>query len=94
MIHKETTESEGIPMKKSKLEIYLDILRTLFLRQKLELNCVMQGSNCDKQIDQAFLNERLDFLAKVRLIKKVENDATYHITHRGITIFAFLEGYL
>lgn len=76
-------------MKKSKLELYLDILKTLGQRRRLNLSYIVQVVNVEK----TFLNERVDFLISQRLVEQTEigKEVTYSMTQRGLRVFAYFQ---
>ena len=71
-------------MKRTRLELYLDILKTLGRRHQLNLSYIMHEVDAEK----SFLKTRLDFLVKQRLVEQIEigKEAAYYCTRRGITV--------
>ena len=80
-------------MRRSKLEMYVDILSVLALRGPLKLTHVMYKAN----VNCSVLREYLDFLIKNGLVeeRKVQgrkarsNRIVYAITQRGITVLKY-----
>ena len=75
-------------MRRSKLEMYVDILKVLAHTGPLKLTQVMYKSNCNGSM----LNECLDFLIKQgfveeRAVKK--KSVIYAVTQRGITVLKY-----
>ena len=78
-------------MRRSKLEMYVDILSVLSQRGPLKLTHIMYKAN----VNCSVLNEYLDFLMKHELIQErteKRNRTLYAITQQGITVLkAFRE---
>ena len=78
-------------MRRSKLEMYVDILSVLSQRGPLKLTHIMYKAN----VNCSVLNEYLDFLMKHELIQErteKRNRTLYAITPQGITVLkAFRE---
>ncbi len=78
-------------MRRSKLEMYVDILSVLSQRGPLKLTHIMYKAN----VNCSVLNEYLDFLLKQQLVEEraaKKNRTLYAITQRGITVLkAFRE---
>ena len=80
-------------MRRSKLEMYVDILSVLALRGPLKLTHIMYKAN----VNCSVLREYLDFLMKHELVeeRKVQgrkarsNRIVYAITQRGITVLKY-----
>ena len=82
-------------MRRSKLEMYLDILRVLAHRGPLKLTHVMYKAN----VNCSILNEYLGFLVQKGLVEErnVRKRAVYAITRRGLMVlkqFRELKGML
>lgn len=79
------------PMRRSKLETYLDILNTLSLKGPLKLTHIMYKSNLNCNV----LKEQLDFLIKNNLVEErilAKERVVYALTQRGIGVLkAFRE---
>lgn len=72
-------------MRRSKLEMYIDILQVLSLKGQLKLTHIMYKSN----VNCSVLKEQLEFLIKTNLVeeRKLRREKTvYAITPRGIHI--------
>jgi predicted transcriptional regulator len=71
-------------VKRSKLEIYVDILSVLAHRGPLKLTHVMYKSN----VNCSVLREHLEFLLKQGLVEErnVKNRTVYAVTQRGLTV--------
>ncbi len=72
-------------MRRSKLEIYIDILEVLALKGQLKLTHIMYKSNVNCQV----LKTQLEFLMKNGLVEERllrKEKAVYGITQRGITV--------
>jgi predicted transcriptional regulator len=72
-------------MRRSKLEIYVDILKVLAHRGPLKLTHVMYKAN----VNCSVLKEYLDFLAKQGLVEEKiigKERIVYAITQRGVTV--------
>ena len=78
-------------MRRSKLEIYIDILAVLAIKGQLKLTHIMYKSNVNCKI----LKEQLEFLIKNNLVEERilrKEKIVYAITPRGIQILkAFRE---
>jgi len=78
-------------VRRSKLEMYVDILSVLSQRGPLKLTHIMYKAN----VNCSVLNEYLDFLMKHELIQErtaKKNRTLYAITQQGITVLkAFRE---
>ena len=78
-------------MRRSKLEMYVDILSVLSQRGPLKLTHIMYKAN----VNCSVLNEYLEFLMKNELIQEIQakkNRTVYAITQRGIAVLkAFRE---
>jgi len=72
-------------MRRSKLEMYVDILKVLANRGPLKLTHVMYKAN----VNCSVLKEYLDFLIKQNLIEERaigKSRVVYAVTQRGITV--------
>jgi predicted transcriptional regulator len=67
--------------KPSKLELYVEILRSLEKLQSSNILSIHEATN----IEQAFLRRAMSFLEAQNLVRKesVENEAVYTVTQRG-----------
>jgi predicted transcriptional regulator len=75
-------------MRRSKLEMYIDILNVLGNRGPLKLTHIMYKAN----INCSVLNEYIDFLIKQNLIEKrtiQKERIVFEITQRGITVLKY-----
>jgi len=75
-------------MRRSKLEMYVDILQVLSRRGPLKLTHVMYKANVNCKV----LKEYLDFLIKQNLIEERpvgKNRTVFAITQRGITVLKY-----
>jgi predicted transcriptional regulator len=74
-----------LSVRRSKLEMYMDILKVLAHRSPLKLTHVMYASNVNCNI----LKEYLEFLIKQGLVKENKvgkSRVTYAITERGLSL--------
>ena len=74
-----------LSMRRSKLEIYIDILTVLVLRGPLKLTHIMYKSN----VNCSILREYLEVLTKQGLIEEKilgKSRIAYAITHKGLTV--------
>ena len=72
-------------MRRSKLEMYVDILKVLAQRGPLKLTHVMYKANVNCKV----LKEYLDFLTKQGLVEEKiirRERVVYAITQRGVTV--------
>ena len=78
-------------MRRSKLEMYVDVLKVLAQRGPLKLTHIMYKAN----VNCSVLSEYLDFLLKQELIEErilKKNRTVYAVTQRGLTVLkAFRE---
>ncbi|HXX87810.1 MAG TPA: winged helix-turn-helix domain-containing protein [Candidatus Acidoferrum sp.] len=75
-------------MRRSKLEMYIDILKVLARRGPLKLTHVMYKAN----VNCSVLKEYLDFLLKQNLVEERtvgKCRTVYAITQRGITVLKY-----
>lgn len=75
-------------MRRSKLEMYVDILNVLAHRGPLKLTHVMYKAN----INCSILNESLDFLIKQGLVEKrtiKKERIVFAVTQRGINVLKY-----
>ena len=85
---RESTNAKGSIMRRSKLEMYVDILQVLSHRGPLKLTHVMYKANVNCKV----LKEYLDFLIKQNLIEERpvgKNRTVFAITQRGITVLKY-----
>ena len=72
-------------VRRSKLEIYVDVLKVLSQRGPLKLTHIMNKAN----VNCNALKEHLDFLAKQRLVEEKiagKERVFYAITQHGVTV--------
>ena len=72
-------------MRRSKVEMYVDILEVLAQRGPLKLTHIMYGAN----VNCSVLKEYLDFLTKQGLVEEKilrKERIVYVITQRGVTV--------
>ena len=72
-------------MRRSKLEVYIDILEVLAMKGQLKLTHIMYKSNVNCQV----LKTQLDFLLKNGMVEERilrREKVVYAITQRGMTI--------
>ena len=72
-------------MKRSKLEMYVDILKVLAMRGPLKLTHIMYKAN----VNCSVLSEYLEFLLKQGLVEErhvKKNRIVYAVTHHGLTV--------
>ena len=78
-------------MRRSKLEMYVDILKVLALRGPLKLTHIMYKAN----VNCSVLSEYLEFLLKQGLVEErvfQKNRTIYAVTQHGLTVLkAFRE---
>jgi predicted transcriptional regulator len=74
-------QKEVPTQKPSKLELYVEILRSLEKLQSSNILSIQEATN----IEQAFLRRAMSFLEAQNLVRKesVENEAFYTVTPRG-----------
>lgn len=75
-------------MKRSKLEMYIDILKVLAQRGPTKLTHIMYKANLNCSV----LKEQLDFLIRQGLVEERnagKKRAVYAITQRGITVLKY-----
>ncbi len=75
-------------MRRSKLEMYVDILKVLASRGPLKLTHVMYKAN----VNCSVLKEYLDFLIRQNLIEERmvgKRRVVYAITQRGVTVLKY-----
>ena len=75
-------------MRRSKLEIYIDILDVLALKGQLKLTHIMYKSNVNCKV----LKEQLDFLMKNSLVEEKilrKEKTAYGITQKGIKVLKY-----
>ncbi len=79
---------EGFEMRRSKLEMYIDILKVLAHRGPLKLTHIMYKAN----VNCSVLKEYLDFLIKQNLVEERtigKRRVVYAVTQRGITVLKY-----
>jgi predicted transcriptional regulator len=75
-------------MRRSKMEMHLDILRTLAQKGPLKLTHIMYKSN----VNCCVLKEYLDFLTEQKLVeeKTIKKERiVYRITEKGLTVLKY-----
>jgi predicted transcriptional regulator len=75
-------------MRRSKLEIYIDILDVLALKGQLKLTHIMYKSNVNCKV----LKEQLEFLIKNKLVEEKilrKERTVYGITQKGIQVLKY-----
>ena len=75
-------------MRRSKLEIYIDILNVLALKGQLKLTHIMYKSNVNCKV----LKEQLEFLIKNSLVEEKilrKEKIVYGITSKGIQVLKY-----
>jgi predicted transcriptional regulator len=75
-------------MRRSKLEMYADILNVLAHRGPMKLSHIMYKAN----VNCSVLNDQLDFLVNQNLVEKrtiKKSSAVFAITKRGITVLKY-----
>lgn len=75
-------------MRRSKLEIYIDILNVLALKGQLKLTHIMYKSNVNCKV----LKEQLEFLIKNSLVEEKilrKERVVYGITSKGIQVLKY-----
>src|SRR5665647_2247185 len=78
----------GSKMRRSKLEMYVDILNVLAHKGPLKLTHIMYKAN----VNCSILNEYLDFLIKQGLVEKriIEKERiVFAVTQRGINVLKY-----
>jgi predicted transcriptional regulator len=77
-------------MRRSKLEVYVDILKVLVHRGPLKLTYVMYKAN----VNCGVLKEYLDFLIRQNLVEQRtvrKNRSVFAITHQGIIVVKYFK---
>ena len=75
-------------MRRSKMEMYVDILNVLAHRGPMKLSHIMYKAN----VNCSVLNDQLDFLVKQDLVEKrtiKKGNTVFAITKRGITVLKY-----
>ena len=75
-------------MRRSKMEMHLDILKILAQKGPLKLTHIMYKSN----VNFSVLKEYLDFLIKQELIEEKtlrKERIAYAVTHRGLAVLGY-----
>ncbi len=83
-------KEESYKMRRSKLEMYVDILTVLAHRGPLKLTHVMYKAN----VNCSVLKEYLDFLIKQGLVEERtvgKRRVVYAVTQRGITVLKYFK---
>jgi predicted transcriptional regulator len=81
---------KGLKMRRSKLEMYIDILSVLAQRGSMKLTHIMYKAN----VNCSILNEYLDFLIKQELVEKrtiQKERIVFTVTQRGITVLKYFK---
>jgi predicted transcriptional regulator len=84
----EDTRMKGSNMRRSKLEMYVDILKVLAHRGPLKLTHIMYKAN----VNCSVLREYLDFLIKQNLVEERnvgKSRTVFAISQRGITVLKY-----
>ena len=75
-------------MRRSKMEIYLDILKTLAQKGPLKLTHIMYKAN----VNCCVLKEYLEFLTQQKLVEEKalrKERIVYEITEKGLTVLKY-----
>lgn len=90
VVHKFRRKSNRLEQKMSKLELYLEILKTLENKKPSKLALIRQKTN----LDSAFVKQAMSFLEKQNLVEKrnIKNGAVYKSTPRGERITRYFMG--
>jgi len=75
-------------MRRSKMEIHLDILKTLAQKGPLKLTHIMYKAN----VNCSVLKEYLDFLTQQKLVEEKalrKERIVYEITEKGLTVLKY-----
>jgi predicted transcriptional regulator len=84
----EDNYAKGEIMRRSKLEMYVDILQVLSRRGPLKLTHIMYKANVNCKV----LKEYLDFLTKQNLVEERpvgKSRTVFAVTPRGITVLKY-----
>jgi len=84
----ENKPERGVPMRRSKLEMYIDILKVLAHKGPLKLTHIMYKAN----VNCSVLKEYLDFLIQQNLVEEKtqgKKRTVYAITQRGLTVLKY-----
>jgi predicted transcriptional regulator len=87
-INQDKWKDRGLKLRRSKLEMYVDILTVLAHRGPLKLTHVMYKAN----VNCSVLKEYLDFLMKQSLVEERtvgKRRVVYAVTQRGITVLKY-----
>jgi predicted transcriptional regulator len=82
------SQKEVQNLRRSKLEMYIDILKVLAHRGPLKLTHIMYKAN----VNCSVLKEYLDFLIKQQLVEERtigKRRVVYAVTQRGITVLKY-----
>jgi len=83
-------KKRGLNMRRSKLEMYIDILKVLAQRGPLKLTHVMYKAN----VNCSVLKEYMDFLIKQGLVEERtvgKRRVVFAVTQRGITVLKYFK---
>jgi len=75
-------------MRRSKMEMHLDILKTLAQKGSLKLTHIMYKSN----VNCCILKEYLEFLTQQKLVEEktlTKERTVYEITEKGLTVLKY-----
>jgi len=75
-------------MRRSKMEMHIDILKTLAQKGPLKLTHIMYKSN----VNCSVLKEYLDFLTQQKLVEEktlTKERIVYEITEKGLTVLKY-----
>ena len=75
-------------MRRSKMEMHLDILKTLAQKGPLKLTHIMYKAN----VNCSILKEYLDFLTQQKLVEEktlTKERIVYEITEKGLTVLKY-----
>jgi len=78
----------GVKMRRSKLEMYIDILRVLAQKGPLKLTHIMYKAN----VNCSVLKEYLDFLIKQELVEEKtvgKKRIVYAVTEKGLKVLKY-----
>ena len=87
-INRQHKRQRGIQMRRSKLEMYIDILKVLSQRGPLKLTHIMYKAN----VNCSVLKQYLDFLIQQNLVEERtigKKRVVYAITQKGITVLKY-----
>jgi len=84
----EKNKKRGVYMRSSKLEMYIDILRTLAQRGPLKLTHIMYKAN----VNCSVLKEYLDFLIEQQLVEEKtvgKKRIVYVVSEKGLQVLKY-----